>query len=249
MTDRRDDLDFMNEIDAATRLKPAAGSSMMLWTVIGLIGFIFLWAAVSEIEVLSRGQGQVVPSTETQVVQSLEGGILAQLNVIEGDRVTRGQVLARIENVAFASEERGIQSQSTALQLTKARLRAEIDDTEFTLDDEMAAKNAKLAANEMDLYQSRQRELKNAQDIATEAVTKANANLREINATINRLSESKRLLSQQLKITRNLVERFFNKIKHCRRVATRYDKLAANYLAFIQLAAIRLWLRVNESTT
>ena len=47
---------------------------------------------------------------------------------------------------------------------------------------------------------------------------------------------------------RNLVERFFNKVKHCRRVATRYDKLAANYLAFIQLASIRLWLRVNEST-
>ena len=39
---------------------------------------------------------------------------------------------------------------------------------------------------------------------------------------------------------RNLVERFFNKIKHCRRVATRYDKLAANYLAFVQLASIRL---------
>jgi len=44
-------------------------------------------------------------------------------------------------------------------------------------------------------------------------------------------------------------ERFFNKIKHCRRVATRYDKLAANYLAFVQLASIRLWLRVNESAS
>jgi transposase len=48
---------------------------------------------------------------------------------------------------------------------------------------------------------------------------------------------------------RNLVERFFNKIKHCRRIATRYDILAANYLAFVQLASIRLWLRVNESTS
>ncbi len=47
---------------------------------------------------------------------------------------------------------------------------------------------------------------------------------------------------------RNLIERFFNKIKQCRRIATRYDKLAVNYLAFIQLASIRLWLRVNEST-
>jgi transposase len=48
--------------------------------------------------------------------------------------------------------------------------------------------------------------------------------------------------------TGNLVERFFNKIEQCRRVATRHDKLAANYLAFVQLASIRLWLRVNEST-
>ena len=55
--------------------------------------------------------------------------------------------------------------------------------------------------------------------------------------------------SSYLHRARNLVERFFNKIKHCRCVATRYDKLAANYLAFIQLAAIRLWLRINEPTT
>jgi len=48
---------------------------------------------------------------------------------------------------------------------------------------------------------------------------------------------------------RNRVERFFNRIKHCRRVATRYDKLAANYLAFIKLACIRLWLRLYESTS
>jgi len=54
--------------------------------------------------------------------------------------------------------------------------------------------------------------------------------------------------SPHLYRARNLVERFFNKIKQSRRVATRYDKLAANYLAFVQLASIRLLLRVNEST-
>jgi transposase len=54
--------------------------------------------------------------------------------------------------------------------------------------------------------------------------------------------------SPYLHRSRNLVERFFNKIKQCRRVATRDDKLAANDPAFIQLASIRLWLRVNEST-
>lgn len=47
---------------------------------------------------------------------------------------------------------------------------------------------------------------------------------------------------------RNRVERFFNRIKHCRRIATRYEKLAENFLAFVKLAAIRLWVRINEST-
>lgn len=46
----------------------------------------------------------------------------------------------------------------------------------------------------------------------------------------------------------NLVERFFNKIKNFRRIATRYDKLAENYLAALKLAAVRIWLRGNEST-
>jgi transposase len=50
-------------------------------------------------------------------------------------------------------------------------------------------------------------------------------------------------------VSRNKRQSMGNKIKQCRRVATRYDKLAANYLAFIQLASIRLWLRVNESTS
>ena len=55
--------------------------------------------------------------------------------------------------------------------------------------------------------------------------------------------------SPHLYRARNQVERFFNRIKQCRRVATRYDRLAANYLAFVQLASIRLWLRLNESAS
>lgn len=47
---------------------------------------------------------------------------------------------------------------------------------------------------------------------------------------------------------RNLVERFFNKLKQFRRIATRYDKLGATFFAFIQLAAVRIWMRSIEST-
>jgi len=54
--------------------------------------------------------------------------------------------------------------------------------------------------------------------------------------------------SKSLYKDRNLVERFFNKIKYFRRIATRYDKLGSTYLAMVKLAAIRIWLRFNEST-
>jgi adhesin transport system membrane fusion protein len=200
-----DDLDFMNELQAATRLKPAWHANMLLMLIVALVALIFVWASLSQIEVITRGEGQVVPSTEIQVVQSLEGGILAELNVSEGDRVEKGQVLARIENVAFASEERGIEGQSLALKLKQLRLNAEINNEDFVLASDLKVKNEKLSSNEMALYKSRQNELKQAMRNADEAVRKNDANLREINATINRLSQGRKLLKQQLDITRNLV--------------------------------------------
>lgn len=59
---------------------------------------------------------------------------------------------------------------------------------------------------------------------------------------------SKPYFSTWLYRQRNLIERFFSKLKHFRRIATRYEKLAANFLAMVQLASMRLWLRVYEST-
>jgi hypothetical protein len=56
-------------------------------------------------------------------------------------------------------------------------------------------------------------------------------------------------LSPYLYRARNRDERFFNKIEHCRRLAPRHDRLAANYLAFVQLAPIRLWLHLDESAS
>ena len=206
MTDnKQSDLDFMKELDAVKRLQPAWQANALLFTIVGLIVFFLLWATFSKIEVITRGNGQVIPQSEVQVVQSLEGGILAELRVQEGDRVEKGQILARIENVAFASEERGIEAQSLGLTLKRQRLKAEIANEPFTISDDLKVKNEKLAANELDLYESRQEGLRNSLAVADEAVNKAEANLKEIGATINRLNESKRLLNKQLTITRGLV--------------------------------------------
>ena len=64
-----------------------------------------------------------------------------------------------------------------------------------------------------------------------------------------RTRKQQRSVDLSLYRQRNLVERLFNKLKHFRRIATRFDKLARNYLAAVAIASTRLWLRHNESTT
>ena len=70
----------------------------------------------------------------------------------------------------------------------------------------------------------------------------AKANVRLMPNRVNLPPFNKRLYRK-----RNLVERFFNKLKHSRAVATRYDKRADNYLAGVMLASARIWMRFNES--
>ena len=76
----------------------------------------------------------------------------------------------------------------------------------------------------------------------TLAARRARANVKTMP---NRLKPLKQTLYRQ----RNLVERFFNKLKHFRAIATRYDKRDDNYIASVKLASIRIWMRFNESVT
>lgn len=83
---------------------------------------------------MSRGQGQVVPSQEIQVVQSLEGGILQELLVAEGDMVKKDQPLLRISDVMFASEERGTEQSQPARQEGAAGGRGQRDRIHYPRD-------------------------------------------------------------------------------------------------------------------
>lgn len=199
------DKEFMNELEAATRMKPSTASHFMMLTVASLVGAFFVWAGTSEIEEITHGSGQVVPTQEIQVVQSLEGGILSELLVREGDKVKKGQVLLKVNDVAFASEERGTEAKTLALKAKKARLDAEAAGKSFTVPKEVSEKFPNIARNEQSLYRSRQQELSNAKSILDSKISSSKADLREVQAKINRLSESKHLLNKELVITKKMV--------------------------------------------
>jgi membrane fusion protein, adhesin transport system len=200
------DTDFMGELEAATRLRPATPVILMLFSVAALAVLFLVWAAVSKVEVITRGEGQVVPSQEIQVVQSLEGGILSELLVREGEQVKKGQTLMRLSDTQFSSEERGTESKFLSLAAKKARLQAEAKGESFVMPADIAEKSPAIARNEEDLYKSRMAELKNAYAILDDRISKANAELSGIKAEIGRLSENRRMLQNELDVTRRMVE-------------------------------------------
>lgn len=201
------DTDFMSELEAATRLRPATSATVMLFVIVALVLFGIVWAGVSKVEEMTRGQGQVVPSQNIQVVQSLEGGILGELLVTEGQQVKEGQILMRLSDVQFASEERGTEALSRGLRAKKARLEAEASGNPFTLPSDVLEKSPQIAANEEALYESRQRELQNAHAILDNRVHKAQADLAEVTAQINRFYQNRKLLGEELDITRAMVKK------------------------------------------
>ncbi len=200
-----DDVDFMSDLEAARHIKPTLTSNILLGSIAALVVLFFIWAAVSEVEILARGQGQVVPTREIQVIQSLEGGILQELLVTEGDIVEKDQVLLRISDIQFSAEERGTEARFVSLAIKKARLQAEASGEAFTLPEDIAVRAPEIAANEKALYESRQQELQNKLDILQDRIEKSTAELAEVNAMINSFTNSAALLRKELDITRRMV--------------------------------------------
>ncbi|MEZ0226357.1 MAG: HlyD family type I secretion periplasmic adaptor subunit [Alphaproteobacteria bacterium] len=202
----KEDVEFMSELEAAAHLKPTRASRLFLWAVTALFAWAFLWAAVSEVDERVRGTGQVMPSSDIQVVQSLEGGVLGEILVNEGDHVKKDQILLRIKDVQFASEGRGIEAQKLGWQAKRARLKAEASGQAYVADPAIAGKYPDIAANEEKLYKSRQAELKTSFGIIEDEVREAQANLSEVRSNIAKYAKSRDLLNKQLDITRRLVE-------------------------------------------
>ena len=90
------DFDFMRDMQQAMVNDRSRSSFLLLVLVVGLLASAAVWASYSRLEEITRGDAKVIPSSREQVIQSLEGGILAEMMVREGDIVTPGQSLLRV---------------------------------------------------------------------------------------------------------------------------------------------------------
>ncbi len=197
--------EFMDVRDAMPHIRGMRLPTLFLYTVLGVVVTFFVWASLARLDEITRGQGEVIPSMNAQIVQSLEGGILQELLVREGSVVKKGDVLMRLRDVAFASEERGTEAKLLSLQLRKARLQAEVDGKEFVVEEALRAKGAQIASNEESLFQSRRKEYKNALEMLTHKIDSLGADINAVKADIARNNDNIALLQKELAITAKMV--------------------------------------------
>ena len=124
------------------------------------VAAFLLWAAFAWVEEIVRAPGQIVPSSRPQIIQNLEGGILAELHVAEGDTVEAGQMLGRLYGTQYQATVDDLTDQIAALDIRRLRLEAEIAGQEdFTAPEALAARVPDIVASEHALLTARRTDL------------------------------------------------------------------------------------------
>lgn len=133
------------------------GPSRMIWlTALAVLVFV-LWAAWAWVDEIVRGSGSMISSSRPQIIQNLEGGILAELAVAEGDIVNRGAVLARLQSTQFQAQADDLLDQMTTLEVRQLRLEAELaGQFDFEVPLELEVRMPGVVASERALLMARQ---------------------------------------------------------------------------------------------
>ncbi len=200
-----DDSEFMSEVSAATMASTHLAGHVLLVVSVLFFAVAFWWASATELDEVTRGDGKVVPSSKVQVIQNLEGGILAEVLVAEGEIVEKGQALLKIDDTRFSSSFRETELKYYELLARSSRLEAESEGKVFVVPAQVLEKQPILAVDQQALYQSRQRELESGIRVLKEQVAQRKQELVERQSRQGQLSRSYQLSNQELKMSEPLV--------------------------------------------
>ena len=133
--------------------------SLTIWMICLAVVVFVVWAAFAWVDEIVRAPGEVVSSSRPQIIQNLEGGILAELNVAEGDVVEPGQTLARLYGTQYQSAVDELSDEIAALEIRRFRLEAEIaGEVGFDVPQSLALRVPDIMASEKALLTARHSE-------------------------------------------------------------------------------------------
>jgi adhesin transport system membrane fusion protein len=202
---RQKDLDLVTDIRTTILVESPRGGRSLIWLTLILFVCAIYWASISEVEEVTRGLGKVIPSSQIQIIQNLEGGILAETYVNIGDIVDKGQLLMRLDEKRFSAPYKEYRLKYLALIARAARLTAETEITEMILPAELEQENAAIAAREWQLYNSRKEELATTIEILEEKAKQRRQDIAELEEKLTEVTRTYQLLKREIELTEPLV--------------------------------------------
>ena len=198
--------DFMVDAAAAIRARSVRGEQLLVWVMLLTVAAFFTWAYFAVLDEVVRGSGKVIPSSQVQVVQNLEGGIIEEIRVAEGDLVEAGQVLLTIDDTRFDSSLQESRVRSLSLKAKGLRLQAEAEgqDTLPAFPEEITGTLPQLYEQERRLFAERRSEIEASRRVLNEQLVQKRQAIAELSARSDRLAGSLNLTDQELKVTRPL---------------------------------------------
>lgn len=198
---------FEVEADAVMSRSATFRAQTLVRSALLVTALLIVWAALAEIDEVTKGEAKVIPSRQLQVVQSLDGGVVSQILVKEGDVVEAGQLLLKIDETRATSGVRESAAQVFALQVKQARLKALAEGTLF-VPPEVAADDAeaqRIVDEERQLYDARRSELSALIGISEQQLAQRRQELSEARFKRDSAARSLDLSQQELNKTRPLL--------------------------------------------
>lgn len=199
------DYEFMHSLSAAVLQTTPKKIRRVLHFWIAAIAIFLVWAYFAEIDEIARGDGDIVPSGENQIVQNLEGGIVEEILVKEGETVEKGQLLVKIDNQKSASSYSSNTIKENALNAKIIRLKAEANNAEFNPSKELLETIPNLIESERDLYLTNKQQLQSKLSGLKAKVSQKEQELIEARASEKSLKESLVLIMEEVKMTKPMV--------------------------------------------
>ncbi|UFH49470.1 HlyD family type I secretion periplasmic adaptor subunit [Pseudomonas sp. KNUC1026] len=187
-------------IDDAPRI-----ARLTIWGVIAFFAFLLLWAHLAVIDEVTKGEGKAIPSSKIQKIQNLEGGIVAQIYVHEGQIVEAGAPLIRLDDTRFASNVGETEADRVAMELRVARLQAQIEDKPLVISPDILKSVPRQANDELALYQSRKQQLADEVGGLQAQLVQKQQELREFGSKADQYRSSLGLLQKEISMSEPLV--------------------------------------------
>ena len=178
----------------------------LLYAIALSVVVMIVWATFAEVDIVTRGQGKVIPSRQVQILGSQDGGVITEILVREGDLVQQGELLLKLDQTRSQSNLGENMAERSGLIVRAARLRAMVDGQPFEPTQVMLAETADIVYQEQQLFDSRLEELEVQKGIARQQLKQRREELRELGVRRGQLGRELELATEELSRTTPMIE-------------------------------------------